>query len=64
MALPPDPSSNHNIAYGTHNKKTANWFFQGSIFREWNLEVRFFGFTGNVRPVLFFTPYFLMIFEL
>jgi hypothetical protein len=32
---PPDPSINHNIACDTHNKKTANWFFQGSIFREW-----------------------------
>ena len=32
---PPDPSTNHNIACGTHHKKTASWFFQGSIFREW-----------------------------
>ena len=32
---PPDPSTNHNIACGTHNKKTANWFFQGSIFQDW-----------------------------
>ena len=32
---PPDPSTNHNIACGTHNKKTAFWFFQGSIFQEW-----------------------------
>jgi hypothetical protein len=32
---PPDPSTNHNIACGTHHKKTAAWFFQGSMFREW-----------------------------
>ena len=32
---PPDPSSNHNIACSTHHKKTATWFFQGSIFQEW-----------------------------
>ena len=32
---PPDPSINHNIACGTHHKKTATWFFEGSIFREW-----------------------------
>jgi hypothetical protein len=32
---PPDPSTNHNIACGTHHKKTASWFFQGSIFQEW-----------------------------
>jgi hypothetical protein len=32
---PPDPSTNHNIACGTHYKKVATWFFQGSMFREW-----------------------------
>ena len=32
---PPDPSTNHNIACDTYQKKTASWFFQGSIFREW-----------------------------
>jgi hypothetical protein len=32
---PPDPSTNHNIACGIHHKKTASWFFQGSIFQEW-----------------------------
>ena len=32
---PTDPSTNHNIACSTHHKKTATWFFQGSIFREW-----------------------------
>ena len=32
---PPDPSTSHNIACGTHHKKTAPWFFQGSIFQEW-----------------------------
>ena len=32
---PPDPSTSHNIACGVHHKGTADWFFQGSIFREW-----------------------------
>ena len=32
---PPDPSTNHNIACGTHHKKTATWFFEGNIYREW-----------------------------
>jgi hypothetical protein len=32
---PPDPSKNHNIACGTHHKKTANWFFEGKIYQEW-----------------------------
>jgi hypothetical protein len=32
---PPDPSTNHNIACSTHQKRTASWFFQGSIFAGW-----------------------------
>jgi archaellum component FlaC len=32
---PPDPSTNHNIACGTHHKKTASWFFQGRMYQEW-----------------------------
>jgi hypothetical protein len=36
---PPDPSTNHNIACDTHHKKTASWFFQGSIFQEWKSTV-------------------------
>ncbi|KAI0269070.1 hypothetical protein BGY98DRAFT_1101256 [Russula aff. rugulosa BPL654] len=32
---PPDPSTNHNIACGTHHKKSATWFFQGNIYKEW-----------------------------
>jgi hypothetical protein len=32
---PPNPSPNHNIACGTHHKKTATWFFEGSTYQEW-----------------------------
>ena len=32
---PPDPSTNHNIACSTRQKRMANWFFQGSIFAGW-----------------------------
>ena len=32
---PPDPSTNHNIACGTHHKKAATWFSQGGIYQEW-----------------------------
>ena len=32
---PPDPSTNHNIACSTHQKRTASWFFKGSIFAGW-----------------------------
>ncbi|KAF8489550.1 hypothetical protein F5888DRAFT_1892870 [Russula emetica] len=35
MAFPPDPSTNHNIACGTHHKKAAKWFFEGNIYQEW-----------------------------
>jgi len=33
--LPPNPSSNHNIALKAHHNGTAQWLFQGSKFREW-----------------------------
>jgi hypothetical protein len=32
---PPDPSINHNIACATHHKKTATWFFEGNMYKEW-----------------------------
>jgi hypothetical protein len=32
---PPDPSTNHNIACGTHHKKVATWFFEGGIYQDW-----------------------------
>ncbi len=33
---PPDPSPNYNIACKIHQDGTATWFFQASIFAEWN----------------------------
>ncbi len=33
---PPDPSPNYNFACETHQDGTATWFFQGSVFAEWN----------------------------
>ncbi|KAH9035903.1 hypothetical protein EDB85DRAFT_2143394 [Lactarius pseudohatsudake] len=33
--FPPDPSTNHTIAYDLHNGGTAQWFFRGSMFGEW-----------------------------
>ena len=32
---PPDPSTNHNTACGTHSKRLATWFFEGKIYYEW-----------------------------
>jgi hypothetical protein len=47
---PPDPSTNHNIACGTRNKKTAAWFFQGSIFQEWKTTGSFLWIHGKRLP--------------
>ena len=33
--IPPDPSTNHNIACGIQLGGTAQWFFRGAIFRDW-----------------------------
>jgi hypothetical protein len=32
---PSDPSTNHNIACNAHHDGTANWFFNGSFYKEW-----------------------------
>ena len=33
---PPDPSPNYNIACEIRQDGTSMWFFQGSVFTEWN----------------------------
>ena len=55
---PPDSSTNHNIACGTHHKKTASWFFQGSIFQEWKSTGSLLWIHGKrlPRPLSNFTP--------
>jgi hypothetical protein len=56
---PPDPSTNHNIACGTHHKKTAMWFFQGNIYREWKSKGSLLWIHGKRTPCfkfLFDTP--------
>jgi hypothetical protein len=50
---PPDPSTNHNIACGTHHKKTATWFFQGSIFQEWKSTGSLLWIHGKRLSVIF-----------
>ncbi|SRR6266436_3468148 len=32
---PPEPSINHNIAFGVHHKVTATWFTSGAIYTGW-----------------------------
>jgi hypothetical protein len=53
---PPDPSTNHNIACGTHHKKTASWFFEGSIFREWKSTGSLLWIHGKRAPCSSFHP--------
>ena len=48
---PPDPSTNHNIACGTHHKRTATWFFQGSIFKEWMATGSLLWIHGKRAPI-------------
>ena len=45
--LPPDPSSNHNIALKAHHSGTAQWLFQGSKFREWESTGSFLWIRGK-----------------
>ncbi|KAH9031136.1 hypothetical protein EDB85DRAFT_1383949 [Lactarius pseudohatsudake] len=33
--FPPDPSTNHDVAYELHHGGTAQWFLQGGMFGEW-----------------------------
>jgi hypothetical protein len=47
---PPDPSTNHNIACGTHHKKNATWFFQGNIYREWKSKGSLLWIHGKRAP--------------
>ena len=53
---PPDPSTNHNIACDTHHKKTASWFFQGSIFQEWKSKGALLWIHGKREPSPTFYP--------
>ena len=47
---PPDPSTNHNIACGTHHKKTATWFFEGNIYQEWKSKGSLLWIYGKRAP--------------
>ena len=51
---PPDPSTNHNIACGTHHKKTASWFFEGNIYQEWKSKGSILWIHGKRAPVPIF----------
>jgi len=44
---PSDPSINHNIASKAHHDGTAQWFFQGRIFKEWKSTASFLWVQGK-----------------
>ncbi|KAF8486727.1 hypothetical protein F5888DRAFT_1624592 [Russula emetica] len=46
----PDPSTNHNIACGTHHKKAAKWFFEGNIYQEWKSKGSLLWIHGKRAP--------------
>jgi hypothetical protein len=47
---PPDPSTNHNIACGTHHKKPSTWFFGGNIYQEWKSKGSLLWIYGKRAP--------------
>ncbi|KAH9044057.1 hypothetical protein EDB83DRAFT_1575968 [Lactarius deliciosus] len=53
--FPPDPSTNHDVAYELHHGGTAQWFFQGGMFDEWKSTGSFLwihGKPGSGKTVL------------
>ncbi|KAI0293479.1 hypothetical protein B0F90DRAFT_1399013 [Multifurca ochricompacta] len=34
---PPDPSTNHNVARGSHHDGTASWFTRGNTYKQWKM---------------------------
>jgi hypothetical protein len=58
---PPDPSTNHNIAPGTHYKKPAIWFFQERIYQEWKSTSSLLWVSGKRASLPIFPGHTLMI---
>ena len=58
---PPDPSANYNIATDAHHIGTTQWFFQGSIFKDWRSTGSFLWIHGNRTSLLAFPILFLLI---
>jgi hypothetical protein len=58
---PPDPSVNYNTACEAYQKGTAAWFFQGSIFKEWELIDSLLWVHGKRAYLLSFTTQVLIV---
>ena len=51
---PPDQSTNHNVVCKSRHKGTAQWFFQGDIFKEWKSTGSFLWINGKRASLLAF----------
>jgi hypothetical protein len=51
---PPEPSINHNIACKAHHDGTAQWFLQGSTFKQWKSTDPFLWIRGKRALLLAF----------
>jgi hypothetical protein len=58
---PPDPSVNYNTACKAYQKGTAAWFFQGGIFKEWELIDSLLWIHGKRSFLLSFTTQVLIV---
>ena len=58
---PADPSTNYNIAADAHHVGTSQWFFQGSIFKDWQSAGSFLWVHGNRTCLLVFCNPLLLI---
>jgi uncharacterized protein YoxC len=58
---PADPSTNYNIAADAHHVGTSQWFFQGSIFKDWQSAGSFLWIHGNRTYLLAFCNPLLLI---
>ncbi|KAH8992857.1 hypothetical protein EDB86DRAFT_1424300 [Lactarius hatsudake] len=59
---PADPSTNYNIACKAHHDGTAMWFFQGTIFHEWQVTgslLWIHGRPGSGKSILWYTLHWL-----
>ena len=61
---PPDPSMNHDAAYGAHHRGTTSWFIRSNTFSEWKAtgsllwihgirtNILSFGFVSTIADIL------------
>ena len=58
---PPDPASHFSAACDDYHEGTAAWFFEGSIFKEWESIGSLIWIYGKGMPLLSFAAQLLMV---